>query len=81
MDTAKVLEGSSADLEHLSPLIKALGSEAKILESHEAGAVAGQTFRIAYAPSDLDTQRLMNVARRVGYVSAQKYDRFTFTQL
>lgn len=40
MDTAKVLEGSSADLEHLSPLIKALGSEAKILESHEAGAVA-----------------------------------------
>ncbi len=25
MDTAKVLEGSSADLEHLSPFIKALG--------------------------------------------------------
>jgi hypothetical protein len=36
---------------------------------------------IAYAPSDLDTQRLMNVARRVGYVKAQKYDRFTVTDL
>jgi hypothetical protein len=81
MDRARVLEGSSADLEHLSPLIKALGSESDILETHKAGAASGQTFLIAYAPSDLDTQRLMNVARRVGYVSAQKYDRFTFTKL
>jgi hypothetical protein len=81
MDTARVLKGSSGDLEHLSPLIKALGSESDILESHRAGATAGQTFLIAYAPSDLDTQRLMNVARRVGYLSAQKYDRFTFTKL
>jgi hypothetical protein len=55
MDTQKVLEGSSADLEHLSPLIKALGSESKIMESHKAGAAAGQAFLIAYAPSDLDT--------------------------
>jgi hypothetical protein len=36
---------------------------------------------IASAPSDLDTQRLMNVARRVGYVKAQKYDLFTVTDL
>jgi hypothetical protein len=81
MDRSRVLEGSSADLEHLSPFIRALGSESDILESHQAGAASGQTFLIAYAPSDLDTQRLMNVARRVGYVSAQKYDRFTFTKL
>jgi hypothetical protein len=81
MDTAKVLEGSSADLEHLSPFIKALGSESQIMESHKAGAGAGQVFLIAYAPSELDTERLMNVARRVGYVKAQKYDRFTFTEL
>jgi hypothetical protein len=81
MDRARVLEGSSGDLEHLSPLIKAFGSESDILESHKAGAESGQTFLIAYAPSELDTQRLMNVARRVGYVSAQKYDRFTFTKL
>jgi hypothetical protein len=81
MDRARVMEGSSGDLEHLSPLIKLLGSESDILESHKSGAASGQTFLIAYAPSDLDTQRLMNVARRVGYVSAQKYDRFTFTKL
>jgi hypothetical protein len=51
------------------------------MESHKAGAGAGQVFLIAYASSELDTERLMNVARRVGYVKAQKYDRFTFTEL
>ena len=81
MDTAQVLEGSTADLEHLSPLIRALGSEPDLMEGHRAGAEAGHTFLIAYAPSDLDAQRLMNVARRQGYLRAQKYDRFSFTEL
>jgi hypothetical protein len=81
MDTEQVLKGSGADLEHLSPLIKLLGTESKVMESHRAGAAAGQTFLIAYAPSDLDTERLMNVARRTSYVKAHKYDRFTLTEL
>jgi hypothetical protein len=81
MDTERVRQGSSADLEHLSPLIRALGSEPDLMEGHRAGAEAGQTFLIAYAPSDLDAQRLMNVARRHGYLRAQKYDRFSFTEL
>jgi hypothetical protein len=81
MDTDRVLKGASADLEHLSPLIKLLGTESKVMESHKAGAAAGQTFLIAYAPSDLDTERLMNVARRTGYVKAHKYDRFSLTEL
>jgi hypothetical protein len=81
MDTAQVLEGSSSDLEQLSPLIRALGSEPELMEGHRAGAEAGHAFLIAYAPSDLDAQRLMNVARRQGYVRAQKYDRFSFTEL
>lgn len=49
MDPARVMEGSSHDLEHLSPLIKAFGSESDILESHKAGATSGQAFLIAYA--------------------------------
>lgn len=81
MDTDMVLKGSSADLKDLSPLIKALGSETEIMEGHRAGAAAGHTFLIAYAPSDLDAARLMNVARREGYVRAHKYDRFSFTEL
>ncbi len=81
MDTQRVLEGSSADLEQLSVLVKAFGSESGVIEGHKAGAQQGQTFLIAYAPSDLDTQRLMNVARRAGYASAVKYDRFSVTRL
>jgi hypothetical protein len=81
LDTERVLKGSSADLEDLSPLIKALGSEPELMEGHRAGAAAGQTFLIAYAPSELDAERLMNVARREGYLRAQKYDRFSFTEL
>lgn len=81
LDSESVLEGATADLEHLSPLVRALGSEVQATESHARGAAAGHTFLIAYAPSDLDTERLMNVARRIGYVKAQKYDRFTITAL
>ena len=81
LDTKRVLEGTSEDLRHLSPLIKTLGNEGEMIEGHQAGAVAGHAFLLAYAPSDLDTERLMNVARGVGYVRADKYDRFTITRL
>jgi hypothetical protein len=81
LDTERVLKGASADLEQLNPLVRALGAETQATESHQAGAAAGHTFLVAYAPSDLDTERLMNVARRIGFVRAQKYDRFTVTEL
>jgi hypothetical protein len=81
LDTERVMKGASADLEQLHPLVRALGSEAQATESHLAGAAEGHIFLVAYAPSDLDTERLMNVARRIGYARAQKYDRFTVTEL
>jgi len=81
LDTQRVLEGASADLEQLNPLVRALGAEAQATESHRAGAEAGHTFVVAYAPSDLETGRVMNVARRIGYLKAQKYDRFSVTDL
>jgi hypothetical protein len=81
LDTELVLKGASADLEQLHPLVRGLGSEAQATEGHLAGAAEGHTFVVAYAPSDLDTERLMNVARRIGYARAQKYDRFTVTAL
>lgn len=81
LEAARVLAGSSEDLKHLSPLIKGLGSEGELVEGHRAGAAAGHTFLLAYAPSELDTERLMNVARRVGYARADKYDRFTISRL
>ena len=48
---------------------------------HRAGAAAGNAFLLAYAPSELETERVLNLARRVGFTKAHKYDRFTFTEL
>lgn len=49
LETELVLKGTSADLEQLNPLVRALGEEARLTESHRAGAEAGQTFLVAYA--------------------------------
>jgi hypothetical protein len=81
LDTARVLAGTTDDLKNLSPIIKALGDEGELIKGHQKGAEAGNSFILAYAPSDLETARLMNVARQVGYLKAHKYDRFTITQL
>ena len=81
MDMERVLSGASADLEHLSPFVRALGSEQQATESHRRAAEAGHALLVVYAPSDPETHRVMNVARRVGYLKAQKYDRFTITEL
>ena len=81
LDRDQVMRGSSEDLKHLSPVIKALGNEGDLIRSHQQQAAHGDSFLLAYAPSDLDTQRLMNVAKRVGYEAANKYDRFTITRL
>jgi hypothetical protein len=81
LDTKLVSEKAGKDLEELNPLVRALGAEADATATHVAGAAQGHTFLVAYAPSELDTSRLMNVARRIGYVKAQKYDRFTVTDL
>lgn len=58
LDTARVLAGSTADLEQLSPLVAMLGSESSTTRSHQEGAAAGHTFLVAYAPSELETDRL-----------------------
>jgi hypothetical protein len=52
-----------------------------MIRRHQTQAAGGETFLLAYAPSDLDTERLMNVARNVGYHTAHKYDRFTISKL
>ena len=81
LDRERVMHATSEDLKQLSPIIKALGNEGDLIRSHQKQAAHGDTFLLAYAPSDLDTQRLMNVVKRVGYEAANKYDRFTMTRL
>jgi len=62
-------------------LARIFGAEIAAMDQHIELADAGYTFLVAYCPSDLDTKRLMNVARRFRYGLAQKYDRFTITKL
>jgi hypothetical protein len=81
LDTERVKQGTSDDLRQLGPVMKALGSEGDLIRDHQALAGKGNTFLLVYAPSDLDTQRVMNVARKVGYHRAHKYDRFTIAEL
>jgi hypothetical protein len=45
------------------------------------GAADGNAFLLAYAPSELETERLMDLARRVGFTKAHRYDRFKIIEL
>jgi hypothetical protein len=62
-------------------ITKSCGAELEAMDKHIELADSGYTFLVAYSPSDLDTKRLMNVARRFRYALAQKYDRFSITEL
>jgi hypothetical protein len=64
-----------------SVIAKIFGAELEAMNKHIELADAGYTFVVAYCPSDLDTKRLMNVANRFRYSLAQKYDRFSITDL
>jgi hypothetical protein len=80
-DATTVLEHTKAHLGSANPLAKALGPEYAAESRHQELAEKGHTFLLAYAPSELDTERLMNVVRRFRFGLAQKYDRFTLQEL
>ena len=61
-------------------LARLFGAEIAAMDKHIELADAGYTFLVAYCPSDLDTKRVMNVARRFRYALAQKYERFSITE-
>ena len=80
-DSAQVATGARELLQSASILAKLFGAELEAMHKHIELADAGYTFLAAYSPTDLDTRRLMNVARRFRYELAQKYDRFAITEL
>jgi hypothetical protein len=46
------------DAERVRQLSTLLGSEPDAMKNRQTAGAAGQTFLLAYAPSDLDTERL-----------------------
>jgi hypothetical protein len=77
----QVATGARELQQSASVIAKIFGAELTAMDKHIELADAGYTFLVAYSPSDLDTKRLMNVARRFRYALAQKYDRFSITAL
>jgi hypothetical protein len=78
---AEVAVGARELRQSASVIAKIFGAELEAMDKHIELADAGYTFLVAYSPSDLDTKRLMNVAHRFRYALAQKYDRFSITEL
>jgi hypothetical protein len=71
-----VVAGATRSLEAASPLVRVLGCEHDTLTAHVELATRGFTFMLVYAPSNLDTERVMAVVRRFEYGLAHKFDRF-----
>ena len=80
-DSAEVATGARELQQSASILAKLFGAELDAMHKHIELADAGYTFLGAYSPSDLDTKRVMNLARQFRYELAQKYDRFSITDL
>jgi hypothetical protein len=80
-DSSQVATGARELLQSASIIARIFGAELDAMHKHIELADAGYTFLVAYSPTDLDTKRLMNVARRFRYTLAQKYDRFSITEL
>jgi hypothetical protein len=76
-----VVAGGTRSLEAASPLVRVLGWERDALTAHVELAARGFTFMLVYAPSNLDTERVMAVVRRFEYGLAHKFDRFAVHEL
>lgn len=79
--TEAVVAGATRSLEAASPLVRVLGWEREALTAHAKLAAQGFTFMLVYAPSNLDTERVMAVVRRFEYGLAHKFDRFAVHEL
>src|SRR5688572_27347711 len=74
-DSAQVATEARELQQSASLLAKLFGAELEAMHKHIELADAGYTFLTVYSPTDLETKRVMNVARCFRYELAQKYDR------
>ncbi len=64
-----------------STVTKILGTEHESEARYLQLARDGHVFLLAYAPTDLDAERLMNVVRQFEYALADKFDRLSIHHL
>lgn len=72
----EVARSARRNLEQGTGFLATLGRSDEAVEAHLAAADKGSTFLVIYAPSDLETERAMNVVRRVPFDFVHRYHRF-----
>jgi hypothetical protein len=80
--TAKqVAEGAKRNLEDHTGMLARLGRSDEAVRKHLDAARHGDTFLLIYAPGDTESERAMNVVRRVPFEFAHRYHRFAIQTL
>jgi hypothetical protein len=77
----QVAESARRNLEdHQGPLSR-LGRSDEAVGAHLRAAEKGSTFLVIYAPGELESERAMNVIRRVPFDFVHRYQRFAIQTL
>jgi hypothetical protein len=71
------IENTRADIS----ILAYMGAERRHQKQHLEYAKRGSVFLVVYAPTEPETARVMNVARRFGSQLAHKYNRLTVEAL
>ena len=74
-DAEEVARHTRRNLEENDGILAALGRSDDAVAGHLAAAERGNSFLVIYAPGDLDTERAMNVVRRVPFEFVHRYHR------
>lgn len=77
----QVAESAEKNLEDNTGMLARLGRSDEAVRKHLEAARQGDTFLLIYAPGDHESERAMNVVRRVPFEFAHRYQRFTIQTL
>lgn len=81
VDAERIAALASRHLSHGRNVTRILGTEHESEARYLQLAREEHVFLLAYAPTDLDADRLMNVVRQFDYTLADKFDRLSIHHL
>lgn len=77
----QVADNARRNLEDNRSPLSRLGRSDEAVGAHLRAAEKGCTFLVIYAPGELETERAMNVVRRVPFEFVHRYQRFAIQVL
>jgi len=81
LTSQQVAEGAKRNLEDHTGMLARLGRSDEAVRKHLEAARQGDTFLLIYAPGDHESERAMNVVRRVPFEFVHRYHRFAIQVL